>query len=111
MSDESKTFQVMSGTAVNIAVTNLYEGEQFLILYAIDLGHKPSSAAYVEYYESGRPVVLNPAHNPLTLWRPGYYKIVPDGAVNTDAQVYLSQPFAFTATSAVDNVAEVASGT
>ncbi|MBS0227624.1 MAG: hypothetical protein JSS23_02895 [Proteobacteria bacterium] len=111
MADESRSFQVLSGAAVNVAVTNLYAGEQFLLRYAVDLGHTPSSAAYSDYYENGKSVVLDTEHNPLTLWRPGYYKLVPDGAINADAQVYLSQPFAASLTAALNNVAEVSSGT
>ena len=47
-------------------------------------------------YEDGHLVRVTDSRNPLTLWRPGWYRLEPDGYVNEHVQVHVSQPFPFT---------------
>lgn len=103
----SNTFQVQSGRAVNIVAMGLYPGDVYTVQYAIDVGCRPPEANYVDYYENGKLVVLDETHNPLTLWRPGFYRVVPDAPMNENADVVISEAYNVNIHAAVDNVAEV----
>lgn len=100
----SKSFQVQSGQAVNVLAVNLFNDEQLVVRYAVDVGCTPKEAEYTDYIEDGEEVVVSSTHNPITLWRPGWYKLVPNGWVNEEVQVHVSQPFPVHIQHSVQNV-------
>lgn len=92
----SRSFQVQGGQAVNVLAVNLFNDEALVVRYAVDLGAQPKDAEYTDYYEDGHLVRVTDSRNPLTLWRPGWYRLEPEGYVNEHVQVHVSQPFPFT---------------
>lgn len=103
--DKVKQFQVVPGQAVNLHATGLYDGDAIVIQYAIDKGCKPSLDTFTDYYENGKLVVLDIPHNPLTLWRPGWYRMVLDGTEANNLRVVLSNPFNIDIVGLINNVA------
>lgn len=101
----SKAVNVAQRRCINAVATNLMEGEQFFVEFSVFPGCDPANATYVDYYENGKRVVLDNAHNPLTLWRPGWYRFVTDGEINPLAAVDTSDPFDCTIAAQIDNVA------
>lgn len=103
----SKSVNVFQRRCVNVLATGLLDGERFFVEYALDTGCDPVRANYVPYYEDGRPVILDNEHNPLTLWRPGWYRFVSDGEVSPSAAVDTSDPFDCSIGAEINNVAVV----
>lgn len=105
MATTSKTVQVAAGTARNVLALSLFPGEAYLLEYALDLGCCPSEANYAAYYENAVRVVLDETHNPLTLWRPGFYRLIPDGDLNERADAVVGPAFTVNIGAAINNVA------
>lgn len=105
MATPSKSVQVTAGTARSILALGLFPGEQYLLEFALDLGCCPADANYAPYHENGVQVVLDETHNPLTLWRPGFYRLLPDGDLNERADAVVGPPFQVTIGATIDNVA------
>lgn len=93
MSITTRTVQVLPGTAVSVLALGLLDGEQLQISYAIDMGCKPAEAQYEPATECCADAIIGQANNPLTLWRPGWYRIEPLGEINANASLSISDPF------------------
>lgn len=93
MSISTRTVQVLPGTAVSVLALGLVDGEQLQVSYAIDLGCKPADAQYEPATECCADAIIGQDNNPLTLWRPGWYKIEPLGAINAGASLSISDAF------------------
>lgn len=105
---ESRHIQVMPGQFVNAQAVGLFEGEAYDVFYVVGFpGCNPDVVDFVPYFENGLPVVLDAEHNPLTLWRPGYYRFVEQGELNERADVLVSSPFPGTITANPNNVGGV----
>lgn len=101
----SKAINVAQRRCINVLATNIFEGEQFFVEFALLTGCDPVNATFVPYYEDGKRVVLDTTHNPLTLWRPGWYRFVSDGELNPLAAIDTSDPFDCSIGATIDNVA------
>lgn len=105
---EHKHVQVSPGQFLNVQAVGLFEGEAYDVMYIVGFpGCKPEAVDFVPYYEDGHAVVLDSTHNPLTLWRPGFYQFIPQGELNERADVLVSSPFAGTIGASFSNVAVV----
>lgn len=93
---KSNVFQVTAGRARTLHAVGLVDGEELQVRYAIDMGCKPTLAQYSDYYEDGCPVMLDIQHNPITLWRPGYYRLEFDLPVSPDVKIVVSDPYPVT---------------
>lgn len=104
MSEVNRHIQVTAGQFINVQAVGLFEGEAFDVYYVVGFpGCNPDIIDFVPYYEDGHPIVLDAEHNPLTLWRPGYYRFFPQGELNERADVLVSSPFAGTITASPRN--------
>lgn len=95
--------RIAPGAARNVVGIAFWPGESATVEYAVDLGCQPANANFAPYYEDGCPVLLDEFHNPLTLWRPGYYRLVPDVLLNAQADIMVSEPFAVNIGAAILN--------
>lgn len=106
MSIEDKHFEVKPGTARNVQAVGMYPGDEYEIHYLTGFpGCNPNDMDFVPYYEDGRLVMLDESHNPLTLWRPGFYKVVPLSEMNERADVLVSDPYQIHVNAGINNVA------
>lgn len=101
----SNRFEIGAGLALNVHATGLYDGEEIVVQYALDLGCKPKDAEFSDYYENGKLVVLDITHNPLTLWRPGWYRLSVDPSINDSVKIALSKTFRVNTAALINNVA------
>lgn len=100
-----KQFEVTPGRAVNLHAVGLVDGEKIILQYTVHKGCKPKNAEFADYYENAKLVVLDTEHNPLTLWRPGWYRLVPEIEVTRGVQIVLSDSFAVDIVALINNVA------
>ena len=103
MAQTSRNVSVGFGTARVLVGLGLFPDERFLIEYTLDPGCCPDTAAFAAYHENGEPVVLDETHNPIILWVPGTYRLIPDGELNERADVMVGAPFVFNISASPNN--------